>query len=314
MPELPEVETIRRQLFKEVVGKKIKSVEIKLPKMVYFDGRRSDVKNFKKNLEGARVNKVGRAAKILIIELSNGYTLLIHLKLTGQLIYRARDGKINRGGHGWPPNSVPVPNKWTHMVIHFTDDSKLYFNDLRQFGYLKLIETKKVGEQKELKKLGPEPLDKNFTAEKFSEMLARRPKAKIKPLLLDQNFLSGVGNIYADESLFYAGVLPTRPAGELKPTEIRKLYQGIKTILQKSIAQGGTSSDTYVTLSGQKGGYEKYLKVYGREGEKCNPRTKRAEQSSYDGHPRTKRAGCGGIIKRIRLGSRSAHFCPKCQY
>src|SRR3990167_8860339 len=230
MPELPEVETIRRQLFKEVTGKRIKSVEIKLPKMVYFDGRRSDVKNFKKSLEGARITKADRAAKILIIELSNGYTLLIHLKLTGQLIYRARDGKINRGGHGWPPNSVPVPNKWTHMVIHFTDDSKLYFNDLRQFGYLKLIETKKVGEQKELKKLGPEPLDKNFTAEKFSEMLARRPKAKIKPLLLDQNFLSGVGNIYADESLFYAGVLPTRPAGELKPTEIRKLYQGIKTI------------------------------------------------------------------------------------
>ena len=345
MPELPEVETIRRQLFKEVVGKKIKSVEIKLPKMVYFDGRRSDVKNFKKNLEGARVNKANRAAKILIIELSNGYTLLIHLKLTGQLIYRAKNGETKRGGNPrtkraeprlgkslagllfvsqslcswtnreqssyneppWPKPNVSVPNKWTHAIIHFTDGSKLYFNDLRQFGYLKLIETKKIGEQKELKKLGPEPLDKNFTAEKFSEMLKKRGKAKIKPLLLDQNFLSGIGNIYADESLFYAGILPTRPAGKLKPEEIKKLHQGIKTILQKSIAQGGTSSDTYVTLTGQKGGYEKYLKVYGWEGEKC----KRGRHTTTA--PLSLFAGCDGIIKRIKLSSRSAHFCPKCQ-
>src|SRR3990172_9896146 len=194
------------------------------------------------------------------------------------------------------------------MVIHFTDDSKLYFNDLRQFGYLKLIKTKKIGEQKEIKKLGPEPLDKNFTVKKFSEMLARRAKAKIKPLLLDQNFLSGVGNIYADESLFYAGILPTRPAGKLKPEEIKKLHQGIKTILQKSIAQGGTSSDTYVTLTGQKGGYEKYLKVYGRENEKC----KRCRHTTTA--PLSPFAGCRGIIKRIKIGSRSAHFCPKCQY
>ena len=294
MPELPEVETIRRQLFKEVVGKKIKSVEIKLPKLTYFNGKKSDVKNFSKNLNGARVTKANRAAKILIITLSNGYTLLIHLKLTGQLIYRAKNGNLKRGGHPWPSATVEVPNKWTHAIIHFTDGSKLYFNDLRQFGYLKLIKTKKIGEQKELKKLGPEPLDKNFTAVKFSEMLKKRAKAKIKPLLLDQNFLSGVGNIYADESLFYAKILPTRPAGKLKPEEIKKLHQGIKTILQKSIAQGGTSSDTYVTLTGQKGGYEKYLKVYGREDEECKR--------------------CSGIIKRIKLGARSAHFCPKCQY
>ena len=307
MPELPEVETIRRQLFKEVVGKKIKSVEIKLPKMVYFDGRRSHVKNFSKNLNGARVTKANRAAKILIITLSNDYTLLIHLKLTGQLIYHAKNGNMKMGGHPWPKPGISVPNKWTHAIIHFTDGSKLYFNDLRQFGYLKLIETKKIGEQKELKKLGPEPLDKNFTVEKFSEMLARRAKAKIKPLLLDQNFLSGIGNIYADESLFYAKILPTRPAGKLKPAKIRKLYQGIKTILQKSIAQGGTSSDTYVTLSGRKGGYEKYLKVYGREGEKC----KRGRHTTTA--PLSLFAGCGGIIKRIKPGSRSAHFCPKCQ-
>jgi len=127
-----------------------------MPKMVYFDGRRSDVKNFSKNLNGARVAKADRAAKILIIKLSNGYTLLIHLKLTGQLIYRAKNGNLKRGGHPWPSAAVEVPNKWTHIIFYFSDGSKLYFNDLRQFGYLKLIKTKKIGEQKELKKLGPE--------------------------------------------------------------------------------------------------------------------------------------------------------------
>lgn len=293
MPELPEVETIRRQLLKEVAGKKIKTVDVKLAKLVYFDGKKGDAKNFKKYLEGARVVKAERAAKILIIELSNGYTLLIHLKMTGQLILRAKNGETKRGGHPWPKSDVEAPNKWTHVIFHFSDGSTLYFNDLRQFGYMKVVPTKNLSGQKEIRKLGPEPFDKNFTVEKFSKMLGRRAKAKIKPLLMDQGFLSGVGNIYADESLFYAGVLPTRLAGKLKPKEVKKLYAGIKTILQKSIAQGGTSADTYVMLSGKKGGYEKYLKVYGREGKKC--------------------VRCGGIIKRIKLGSRSAHFCPKCQ-
>ncbi|HLA25708.1 MAG TPA: bifunctional DNA-formamidopyrimidine glycosylase/DNA-(apurinic or apyrimidinic site) lyase [Patescibacteria group bacterium] len=293
MPELPEVETIKRQLLKEVIGKKIKEVELRLPSLVYFDGRKGDAKNFKKSLEGAKITKGDRAAKILILKLSNGYTLLIHLKMTGQLIYRAKNGNLKMGGHPWPPATVEVPNKWTHIIFHFTDGSKLYFNDLRQFGYMKLIKTGELNEQKEIKKLGIEPFDKNFTLELFSQMLKKRGGAKIKPLLMDQSFISGVGNIYADESLHFAGILPIRPAGKIKSEEIKKIYSGIKTILKKSIAQGGTSSDTYVTLSGQKGGYEKYLKVYGREGKKC--------------------LRCKGVVKRIKLSGRSAHFCPKCQ-
>ncbi|TAN58511.1 bifunctional DNA-formamidopyrimidine glycosylase/DNA-(apurinic or apyrimidinic site) lyase [Patescibacteria group bacterium] len=301
MPELPEVETIKRQLLKEVIGKKIKEVELRLPKLAYFEGFKGDgstgspqaAKNFKKNLEGAKIGKADRAAKILILTLSNDYTLLVHLKMTGQLIYRAKNGKMRRGGHPWPPAAVEVPNKWTHIIFHFVDGSKLYFNDLRQFGYMKLVKSDELAEQKEIRKLGIEPFDKNFTVELFSKMLKCHAKAKIKPLLMDQNFISGIGNIYADESLHYAGILPTRPAGKIKPEEVKRLYQGIKIILKKSIAKGGTSSDTYVTLSGQKGGYEKYLKVYGREGKKC--------------------LRCGGIIKRIKLGGRSAHFCPDCQ-
>lgn len=301
MPELPEVETIRRQLLKEAVGKKIKEVELRLPKLAYFDGKKGDgstsspqvAKNFIKNLEGAKIEKADRAAKILILTLSNGHTLLVHLKMTGQLIYRDKTGRTKRGGHPWPPDSVEVPNKWTHIIFKFSDDSILYFNDLRQFGYMKLVRTRDLKEQKEIKKLGPEPFDKNFTLEVFSKMLQKRAKAKIKPLLMDQNFLSGIGNIYADESLHYAGILPTRPAGKIKPIEIKKLYQGIKKILKKSIEKGGTSVDTYVTLSGGKGGYEKYLKVYGREGKKC--------------------FRCQGVVRRVKLGGRSAHFCPRCQ-
>lgn len=293
MPELPEVETIRRQLLKEVVGKKINKVELRLPKLAYFNGKKGDAKNFKKNLEGAKIKKADRAAKILILTLSNGYTLLVHLKMTGQLIYRDKTGETKRGGHPWPPQGVEAPNKWTHITFKFSDDSFLYFNDLRQFGYMKLVPTKDLKEQKEIRKLGPEPFDKKFTPELFSQMLKKRPKAKIKPLLMDQNFLSGIGNIYADESLHYAKILPTRPAGKIKPEEVKKLYQGIKTILEKSISKGGTSADTYVMLSGERGGFEKHLKVYGREGKKC--------------------LRCGGIIKRVKLGGRSAHFCPKCQ-
>lgn len=293
MPELPEVETIRRQLLKEVVGKKIKEVELRLPKLVYFDGKKGDAKNFKKNLEGVEIEKVDRAAKILILTLSNGFTLLIHLKMTGQLIYRAPNGETKRGGHPWPPDSVDVPNKWTHIIFKFSDGSVLYFNDLRQFGYMKLVRTSALKDQKEIKKLGPEPFDKNFTPEVFSKMLKKRAKAKIKPLLIDQNFLSGIGNIYADESLHYAGILPTRPSGKIKSEEIIKLHIGIEKILKKSIEKGGTSVDTYVTLSGGKGSYEKYLKVYGREGKKC--------------------FRCKGIVRRVKLGGRSAHFCPRCQ-
>src|SRR3989338_8583989 len=224
MPELPEVETIKRQLLKEVIGKKIKEVELRLPKLAYFDGEKGDgstgspqaAKNFKRNVEGSKIVKADRAAKILILKLSNGYTLLVHLKMTGQLIYRAKNGNLKMGGHPWPPAAVEVPNKWTHIIFHFADGSKLYFNDLRQFGYMKLIKTGELNEQKEIKKLGIEPFDKNFTLELFSQMLKKRGSAKIKPLLMDQSFVSGIGNIYADESLHFAGILPIRPAGKIK--------------------------------------------------------------------------------------------------
>lgn len=294
MPELPEVETIRRQLLKKVINKKIIKVEVKLPKLIYVNGRKGDIKNFQNNIVGAVVKKAERKAKILILTFSNGFSLLTHLKMTGQLIYADKDGKAKMGGHPWPSLKIQTPNKWTHVIFYFSDGSKLYFNDLRQFGYMKLVKSDKVLEQPEIKKLGIEPFDKKFTLKKFEELIEARKNSRIKTLLMDQSFISGIGNIYADESLFYAGILPTRLAGILKQGELEKLYQGIKIILKAAIAKGGSSIDRYVTLSGKKGGYEPYLKAYGREGKKC--------------------LRCGGIIKRIKLNSRSTHFCSKCQY
>jgi len=271
----------------------IKDVEILKPKLIYYNGKRGDVKSFKKILVGARIKNVQRRAKILLFELSNGYFFILHLKMTGQLILRAKGEKDATGGHPWPSLMNPTPNKWTHITIFFTDKSILYFNDIRQFGYIKIFKTSELKKQKELNLLGIEPFDKKFTLNILINMLLDRPKTKIKQLLLDQHFISGIGNIYADESLYFANIHPTRLAGKLQTAEIKKLYMGVKSIILKSITMGGTSANTYVTLNGKKGVYKPFLKVYGKEGEPCSK--------------------CQGNISRIKLGGRSSHFCPDCQ-
>lgn len=290
MPELPEVETIRRELLKEIKNKKISVVLVKLPKQVFVDGKKGDVKKFTSILKEAKIRNIGRRAKILKLELDNVFNLFIHLKMTGQLIYRNSKGEVSsRGGHPWPPPDVKVPNKWTHIIFKFSDGSCLYFNDLRQFGYMKLV----GGAIADNEEFGPEPLDKSFTLNEFREILFKCSKRKIKQFLMDQAAIAGIGNIYSDEILFYAGVLPTRISGELKQKEIKRIYQGVRVILKKAIRARGTSVDTYRDASGRKGGFEKYLKVYGRKGKKCKR--------------------CETIIQRIIVGGRSSHFCEKCQ-
>lgn len=292
MPELPEVETIRQELLKKIKNKKISAVLVKLPKQIFVDGKKGDVKNFIRILKGAKIKDISRRAKILKIKLDNSFTLHIHLKMTGQLIYRTVKGEIgSRGGHSWPPPDVEVPNKWTHIIFTFSDGSHLYFNDLRQFGYMKLVGDL-VGDAIP-DQFGPEPLDKSFILDKFKEILSKRPKRKIKQLLMDQAAIAGIGNIYADEILFYSGVLPARAVSWLKQNEIKKIYQGIKLILKKAIKARGTSVDMYRDAAGRKGGFEKYLKVYNREGKKCKR--------------------CDIIVIRIKIGGRSARYCPKCQ-
>jgi formamidopyrimidine-DNA glycosylase len=277
MPELPEVETIRGQLGKLIVGKRIKEVEVDLPKMVKLP-----LAKFRKIVVGSTIKGVGRRAKILIFELSNGQSILTHLKLSGQLIFRKK-GEIIQ----------PEDAKWNHLIYYFTDGSRLFHNDLRQFGYVKVVKTDELADFFKKEKLGPEPLEKGFTFSEFSAILKRKPKARIKQFLMDQQNIAGIGNIYSDEILFSAGVHPLRKIANLKPTKIRKIFNGIKKILVEAIKLQGSSVDLYLNALGKEGNYAPKLKVYGRESEKCRR--------------------CGAVIKRVKIGGRSAHFCPKCQ-
>ncbi len=272
MPELPEVETIRQQLVKRIKGKKVKKVEVELARMINVP-----VAQFVKALTGTTVKDIRRRAKLLIIDFSGGWSVVTHLKLTGQLIYDGREG-------------IGKP----HIIYTFSDGHELKHYDFRLFGWEKLMKTKEVENFLEKEKFGPEPLDKSFTLEVFKNLLNKKPRAKIKPLLMDQTFIAGVGNVYAQEACFYARVLPTRVVATLTEQEIRDLYDGLIKILKSSIARKGSSVDTYVDISGEQGGYVPYLKVYGRAGEKCV-------------------RGDGGIIKQIKLGGRGTCFCPKCQ-
>jgi len=278
MPELPEVETIKNQLLEKIVGKKIKDVDVRLPKMV----RDASLVDFKKKITEAKIKNIGRRAKFLIIELNNGYSLVIHLKLTGQIIF-IENCKLK----------IENFEKYTHIIYYFDDGSALLHNDLRQFGYVKLFKTAELDKFFAEEELGPEPLDKDFTLEKFKKLLVPKSRLKIKPLLLDQTFLAGIGNVYAQESCFCAKILPTRLVKNLKEKEISDLYNCLIKILKEAIKHKGSSVDTYVDATGQAGDYAKKLKVYGREDEKC--------------------LRCGAKIKKMTLAGRGTCYCPNCQ-
>jgi len=283
LPELPEIETIKNDTKKTLVGRQIKSVEILDPKPV--KGQAKEFKDLR-----AKIKNIRRFAKILVLDLSNDQSILIHLKLTGQLVYLKDTQKI-AGGH-YEVGSLEVPNKFTRLIIHL-DQGRLFFNDMRKFGWLKLIKTRDVEESREVKSLGIEPLAKNFTLDKFKEILQKRSKKPMKILLMDQNLISGIGNIYANEALFWAKIQPNRLAGSLSPKEIKALYLAIIKVLKEGIRLKGSSENTYVDLFGRKGGFVKKTMVYQKEGEKCKL--------------------CGGKIVRQKQGGRSSFYCPACQ-
>jgi len=265
MPELPEVETIKRELEKAVLGKKITEVCVHNPKVI----REPAVDKFKKELKGAVIKNILRKAKVLILELSNGKSLVIHLKMTGQLVY-------------------PGDGKKARVSFHLSDAKTLDFNDQRLFAEIRLMDDWR--NLKFIQGLGPEPFD--LSQEQFKAMLDKK-KTKIKPLLMDQTFISGVGNLYAAEALFRARINPLRPAASLSDKEKELLLKEIKDTLQEAIEHKGSSVDQYVQLTGSPGNYAKYHKVYGRQGRPCPV--------------------CKAPIKRISLGGRGTYFCPKCQ-
>ncbi len=287
MPELPEVETIRAGLAKLLPGRVVKDVWYDWDKS--FPNAPADVARF---LVGAKIEKVRRRAKVLIIELSGGWALIIHLKMTGQLVFVDRNQRFG-AGHPNDDMLAELPVKSTHVIIDFTDDSKLFFNDQRKFGWMRLMPALEIPEIDFFKKVGPEPLDDDFTVDKFIERLARRKNSNIKAVLLDQTVVAGIGNIYADESLWSAKIHPSTLVSDIPKAKLVLLYNAIRDVLNLSIKKGGSTDRNYVDAQGKKGSYLAFANVFRRTGEPC---------------PR-----CGTPIEKIRVAGRGTHICPHCQ-
>ncbi len=287
MPELPEVETVRIGLSRLLPGKTVAQVAHDWPKS--FPNAAHDVQAF---LLGAAVAAVKRRAKVLLIELDSKYSLVIHLKMTGQLVYRS---DAERFGAGHPNDSLvgELPDKSTHVTLTFDDGSKLFFNDQRKFGWMRLLPTAEVSNLDFFQKVGPEPLAANFTAQDFVRRLRRRDKSAIKAVLLDQTVVAGIGNIYADESLWSAKLHPNTIVQAISDMRLQRLHTALVSVLKLSIEKGGSTDRNYVDAHGKRGSYLTFANVFRREGQAC---------------PR-----CGTTIIKIRAAGRGTHLCPHCQ-
>lgn len=287
MPELPEVETVRRGLAHLIIGKVV-SGEVHYTEKG-FPNTPQDVRQF---LLGASITDVRRRAKVLMVDLSTGYSLLIHLKMTGQLVFVGE----TRFGAGHPNDSLvnELPDKSTRVTLSFEDGTKLFFNDQRKFGWVRLLPTLEIPNTPFMQKVGPEPLSAEFTPQDFIQRLARRPKTNIKAALLDQSVVAGIGNIYADESLWGAKIHPQRLVNSLTEAEMTLLYSEMRSVMNLAVEKGGSSNHTYVNAEGKKGSYMDFARVFRREGLEC---------------PR-----CGTIIEKMRVAGRGTHICPVCQH
>lgn len=287
MPELPEVETVRRGLEGLIVGLRIAHVRcIDSPKS--FPNDLTTVRQF---LHGTQVVAICRRAKVLLIELGSGYTLVTHLKMTGQLVYRGE--QVFGAGH--PNDSLvgELPDRSTRVDITFDDGSHLYFNDQRKFGWMKLYPTLEVPNIDFMQRVGPEPLEEAFTSKEFIPRVRRRSNTTIKAAILDQTVLAGVGNIYADESLWGAKIHPATRVRELTDEQLTLLLHEIKYVMNLSIEKGGSTDRNYVNAEGKRGSYIDFARVFRREGQSC--------------------LRCDTIIKKTRVAGRGTHVCPQCQ-
>ena len=297
MPELPEVETIKRELEKNLKGQVISAVEILWDKTV----SPTSAINFKEIIIGRKIIDLERRAKMLLIHLDKDISLAIHLKMTGQLIFVPKNGNLIIGGParitkdiivgGHPTADIQTPGPHTRLIFTFKDGGKLYFNDLRKFGWVRILDNK-------LKKfldteIGIEPLSAKFTMVNFKKILEKYPNRTVKQVLLDQKLIAGIGNIYADESVYLSGILPMRKVKTLKQSEITDLHKNILAVLKLSIQKKGTSSRNYLRSNGQKGGFVPHLYVYDRTNDPCKK--------------------CCTKIRKIRHAGRGTYYCPVCQ-
>ncbi|HSX32692.1 MAG TPA: bifunctional DNA-formamidopyrimidine glycosylase/DNA-(apurinic or apyrimidinic site) lyase [Candidatus Saccharimonadales bacterium] len=287
MPELPEVETVRIGLSALLPGRVIAHETHDWPKG--FPNAPADVSEF---LIDAKVTGVRRRAKVLIIDLSTNYSLVIHLKMTGQLVFRSATAQF---GAGHPNDSLigELPDKSTRVTLTCTDGSRLFFNDQRKFGWMRLLPTPEVENLDFFKKVGPEPLADDFTAADFAARIRRRPNSGIKAVLLDQTVVAGIGNIYADESLWGAKIHPETKVNALSTKALHTLFTELQAVLRLSIEKGGSTDRNYVSAEGKRGSYLTFARAFRREGQPC---------------PR-----CGTLITKMRVAGRGTHICPFCQ-
>ena len=290
MPELPEVETIVRDLRKKILGRKVEDIWTDFEKMVK---KPKNFNVFKKELKGKKVKSVRRRGKNILIDLSDNKILLIHQKLTGHLLF----GKWQKIKGKWravingPLKDDPM-NKFLHLIFWLDNGKMLALSDLRKFAKIELWDSQELKESEDFKGLGPEPLKSNFTFNKFKEILNNK-RGEIKQVLMDQKAIAGIGNIYSDEILWEAKINPLKDVLKLSDKELGKIYRAIRKILALAIKLKGESISDFRTLAGEKGGYDKFRRIYRKEGKRC--------------------VRCGTIVKKTKLGGRSAHFCPKCQ-
>lgn len=287
MPELPEVQTIVNDLEKILPGLKIGDAWTDWKKLF----KNSNFNIFKKEVTGKKILNVRRVGKNILIGLSGNKTILIHQKMTGHFLY----GNWNFENKKWVgKNDDPIrndpQNRFIHLVFDLSNGKQLALSDLRKFAKILIWPTDKLSELKDIKDLGPDPSDKDFDFKKFQERLAGK-KGRVKIVLMDQAVFAGIGNIYSDEILWLSGIHPLKPVPSLTQKELKSIFISTKKILKRALEARGTSDSDYRDPSGQKGHYQEILYVYGLEGEKCQKKD-------------------GGIIQRIKVGSRSAHFCP----
>ncbi len=287
MPELPEVETVRVQLWNKLKGKTVSEAKVFHPKSVAGE------KAFAKKLKGRKLQSIDRIGKLLIFKFSNTTDLYLlgHLKMTGQFFVTDKSGRlVGGGGHTLSVGIKELPDRHTRVAIYFDDGTTLYFNDMRLFGYLKL--TDRAGMEVAKSRFGPEPISEDFDREYFLAGLQRRGSS-IKATLLDQTFVAGLGNIYVDEALFRTKILPTRLAKSLSKSEVMLLAKNADKVMKEAILLGGTTFQHFADTEGTKGGFKDKLRVFGRQGQKC--------------------VRCKTIIVKTRVAGRGTHFCPTCQ-
>ncbi|QQS23046.1 DNA-formamidopyrimidine glycosylase [bacterium] len=305
MPELPEVQTVVTELNKKLKNRKIDRVIVNMGKIISIGPQTvSNVRNtsqktvnqFARLLEGRKFLSVRRRGKMLIFDVDGPLSLLAHLKMTGQFIFEDKVQAKKTGSQYRILNKltaplVKLPAKHTHVIFKFTDGSTLYYNDTRQFGYLRIVKDADIDKVKEFKEYGPEPLEKEFTYEVFASSLKNRKKIPIKLALMDTKVVVGIGNIYSDEILYHARVRPDRTVDTIRPRELRAVFEQIKPVLLTGIKYKGSSVGDFIRTDGKWGSMGKHHYVYGRKGQPC--------------------LGCGTIILSKKLGGRTTSYCPK---